>query len=95
MTKSREEIELELSTEFVLAEPRAREFLWWILAQCNVYGAPHTINGETGIHAGRRVVGVTIINQINSVSPTAYAQMMIEAHNRAESRKRDEKPTEE
>ncbi len=86
----REEQELDLSTEFVLSEPRAREFLWWVLSQCNVYGAPHVVNGETGIHIGRRIIGVTIINQLNQINPTAYPEMMIEAHNRAEKRKREE-----
>lgn len=89
-SKTREEIELDLSTEFVLSEPRAREFLWWVLSQCNVYGAPHVVNGETGIHIGRRIIGVTIIDQLNQINPTAYAEMMIEAHNRADKRKREE-----
>ncbi len=88
--KTREEQELDLSTEFVLSEPRAREFLWWVLSQCNVYGAPHVVNGETGIHIGRRIIGVTIIDQLNQINPTAYAQMMIEAHNRAEKRQRED-----
>jgi hypothetical protein len=91
MTKTREQQDLELATEFVLAEPRAREFLWWIIGKCGVYHAPHAVNGETGIHIGRRIVGVTIIDQLNSIDPTAYARMMIEAHNRAERYERDEK----
>ncbi|WP_276120371.1 hypothetical protein [Pararhizobium qamdonense] len=95
--KTREETELELATQSVLADPRAREFLWWVLSQCGVYNAPHTVNGETGIHIGRRIIGVTIINQINATDPTAYAQMMIEAHNRADKREREEnvRPVEE
>lgn len=95
--KTREETELELSTQFVLAEPRAREFIWWILAQCGVYSAQPITNGETGVHLGRRIIGLTIINQINSVDPIAYAQMMIEAHNRADKRQREEdvRPVEE
>jgi hypothetical protein len=86
----RDQQELDLATEFVLSEPRAREFIWWVLAKCGVYNAPHAVNGETGIHIGRRIVGVTIIDQINEVKPTAYAEMMIEAHNRAEKREREE-----
>lgn len=91
MTKSRDEQELDLSTQFVLAEPRAREFIWWVLEQCGLYHAPAVVNGETGIHIGRRVIGVTIINQLTSVEPDAYAKMMVEAHNRADRRERDEK----
>lgn len=93
MTKTRDETELELSTQFVLEHPRAREFIWWIIAQCGVYSAAPVVNGETGISIGRRVIGVTIINQLNSVEPTAYAQMMIEAHNRSEKRSREEHET--
>ena len=88
--KTMQEQALDLATEFVLAEPRARKFLWWVLCQCNVYGAPHVVNGETGIHIGRRIIGVTIIDQLNQIKPTAYAEMMIEAHRRAEKRKREE-----
>lgn len=91
MTKTREEQELELATRFVLAEPRAREFLWWIIGKCGVYAAQTVANGETGVFMGRRIIGLTIINQINETDPTAYAQLMIEAHNRAEKRAREEK----
>lgn len=90
MTKSREEQELELATQFVLAEPRAREFIWWVLEQCAIYHAPHVVNGETGIHIGRRLIGVTVINQLTSIEPGAYAQMMVEAYNRADRREREE-----
>jgi hypothetical protein len=93
MTKSRREEELELATQFVLAEPRAREFIWWVLEQCAIYSAPSVVNGETGIHIGRRVIGVSIINQLTTTDPTAYAAMMVEAHNRAERRKREENAT--
>lgn len=85
--KTTEEQELELATEFVLANPRAQEFVWWVLAQCGVYNAKPIVNGETGIDIGRRLIGLTIINQINSINPVAYAQMMIDAHGRAETRK--------
>jgi len=98
MTKSREQQELDLATQFVLSEPRAREFVWWILEKCAIYSAPPVVNGETGIHIGRRVIGVSVINQLTSVEPGAYAQMMVEAHNRAERRMREEqnaKPAEE
>lgn len=90
-TRSREEQELELATRFVLDEPRAREFIWWVLEQCAIYHAPVVVNGETGIHIGRRVIGVTIINQLTSLQPDAYATMMVEAHNRAEQREREKK----
>ena len=90
MTQSKEEQELELSTRFVIEDPRAHEFIWWVLSLCGVYSAPPVVNGETGIHIGRRVIGVSIINQISTVSPTAYAEMMIAAHNRAEARKKEE-----
>lgn len=98
MTKTRAQQELELATQFVLSEPRAREFIWWILEQCAIYSAPPVVNGETGIHIGRRVIGVSVINQLTSVEPGAYAQLMVEAHNRAEKRKREAenaKPAEE
>lgn len=90
MTKTIEEMDLELATRFVIENPRAKEFIWWVLGLCNIYGAPHTVNGETGIHIGRRIIGVSIIDQISSIDPTAYARMMIEAHNRAETRKGNE-----
>lgn len=95
--KTRKEKELDLSTEFVLSEPRAHEFLWWVLEQCAVYNAPSVVNGETGIHIGRRIIGVSIINRINGVRPTGYAQMMIENHNREDRRSREnnEKPADE
>jgi hypothetical protein len=81
--------ELQRATQFVLESPEARSFLWWVLAQCGVYNASSAVNGETGIREGRRLIGLTIINQINTHDPTAYAQMMIEAHKRAEKRRRE------
>lgn len=97
MTTRIEEEELELAVRSVLASPRATEFVWWILEQCGVYSAPHVVNGETGIHIGRRIVGVSIINKISEIDPKAYPRMMLEALDRAEMRKRieNEKPSDE
>lgn len=85
-----EEIEIERATRFVIDNPRAREFVWWVLEQCSLYSAHPVVNGETGIREGRRLIGTTIINRLSQVDPTAYPKMMLQALERAEIRKKRE-----
>ena len=59
--------------------PHARKLLWEILELCGIYYV--TTNYETNQtfeDKGRRMVGIFIIELLDSISPTLYPELLLE-----------------
>ena len=78
--KRNEEVELE-DTKFILGTPQGRRFVWRYLGLCGVYKLSYSgeATHETAFKEGARLVGTTLLNDINSARPEAYFQMIEES----------------
>lgn len=79
--------DLDDATRFVLAHPQARQFVWWILEQCGIFRVSFSGNSSTFFAEGERNIGLKIVSQLDSVSPTAFPKLMFDMASEAEARK--------
>jgi len=63
----------------ILSEDFGRRFIWRYLELCGVFKSSFTGNSETFFNEGKRVVGLTMIKDINDANPEAYLQMVYES----------------
>lgn len=70
--------DLDDATRFVLSNPRARRFLWWVLEQCGLFRASFSGNSSTFFAEGERNIGLKIISQLDGVNPTAFPKLMFD-----------------
>lgn len=78
--KRREDIDAE-DLKFILGTAQGRRFVWRYLGLCGVYRISHSGESthETAFKEGARLVGTTLLNDINSARPEAYFQMIEES----------------
>jgi len=55
-----------------------RDFIWYILSLCNLYGDNFTGNSHTFYLEGKRSVGLELLQLLEDVSPGAYAELLLE-----------------
>ncbi len=76
---------------WVLSTPAGRRVIWRILGRCGVNKSSFTGNSTTFFNEGMRDVGLFITAEVVDVRPEAYIEMMIEAKNRDERKKPENK----
>ncbi len=72
------QFDLDDATRFVLSDPRARRFLWWVLENCHLFQSSMTGNSFAFHLEGERNIGLKIIAQIDSVNPIAFPKLMLD-----------------
>ena len=65
--------------KFILQTVQGRRFIWRYLGLCGVFKSSFTGNSETFLNEGKRLVGLTLLNDINEADPDSYTRMMKEA----------------
>lgn len=66
---------------FVLSTVQGRRFFYDYIVFCGVFKTTFTGNSETFFKEGQRNVGLRLLEDMNRVSPEAYALMMKENNN--------------
>lgn len=74
-----DQLRLDEATRFVLSSEPGRLFVWWVLEQCHLFGISMTGNSHTFYSEGERNIGLKIVAQIESTSPTAFAKLLMDA----------------
>jgi len=80
MSKSDEEIKYDLlvsNTRKMLKTRPGQDFVWHILAICNLYGDVFTGNSQTFYYEGKRAVGLEVLQLLEDVDKTAYAELLL------------------
>lgn len=67
--------------KWLMADPRGRRIVWWLLEQAGVYRSSFTGNSETFFREGERNIGLKIVFMIHSHCPELYAKMTKENAN--------------
>lgn len=86
MAEDKEYDALIANTKELLKTRQGQDFVWYILSLCNVYGESFTGNSQTFYLEGKRAVGLAIIGLLGEVSPTAYAELLLDK-NKKENRR--------
>lgn len=78
---------LQAQVEWAMSTEQGRAWHWYLLDDlCQLNG--QTFAGEqthqSAFHAGRRQVGIELMQQLQRFAPHLYRQMLLEALNRAE-----------
>ena len=55
-----------------------KEFIWHVLAMCNLYGDNFTGNSQTFYLEGKRSVGLQLLQLLEDADPTIYARLLLE-----------------
>lgn len=79
--EKKEKLEQDLAVsdlKFLLATAQFRRFVWRYLGFCRVFHQVFTGNSETFFNDGKRVVGLKLLDEVTTVSPDAYMQMLKE-----------------
>lgn len=80
MKKTNEEIEydtLVANTRELLKTRAGRDFIWHTLSLTNLYGDIFTGNSTTFYNEGKRSIGIQILELLEDVSKTAYAELLL------------------
>ncbi len=80
MAKSKEEIAHDLlvaNTRDLLKTRSGRDFIWHVLSISNLYGDIFTGNSQTFYYEGKRAVGLEVLQLLEDVGKTAYAQLLL------------------
>jgi hypothetical protein len=81
MAKTDEEKEhhaLVANTRELLKGRAGQDLVWFVLDICNLHVGSFTGNSTTFYNEGRRSVGLDILELLQDVGPTAYAQLLLE-----------------
>ena len=78
--RRREDIDVE-DVKYIMATPQGRRFVWKYLSICGVFGLSFSGESthETAFKEGQRLVGNTLLGDINTACPDAYFQMIEES----------------
>jgi len=78
--KQREDIDVE-DLKYIMDTPQGRRFVWRYLGLCGVYRLSFSgeASHETAFKEGARLIGTTLLNDINTASPEAYFKMIEES----------------
>lgn len=78
--KQREDIDVA-DMKFIMGTPQGRRFMWRYLELCGVYTSSFQGESthETAFKEGTRLVGLTLLNDVNLAGPQAYFQMIEES----------------
>lgn len=80
MKKTDEEIKYDVlvaNTREALKTRAGRDIIWHVLSICNLYGDNFTGNSQTFYLEGKRSVGLEILQLLEDVGPTSYAQLLM------------------
>lgn len=70
----------------LLQDETARDFLWRVLSQCNIYQSTYQRNfGDMALLEGKRQVGLWLLNEICEADPLAEIAMKQKANQLAHS----------
>lgn len=76
--------------KWLMADKRGRRYVWRLLSLTRVFQSSFTGNSHTFFNEGTRNVGLKILEDINSLCPERYLQMLQENKaNESRSRTRD------
>lgn len=67
----------------VLGTYEGRAVIWDILSQCGIYDAGLLPPSDSAYRDGKRYIGVTLIEEIEYISPNSYSLMRQEATERS------------
>ena len=76
----RDQIVVDL--EVVLRNPHGRRVLLRIFERCGVYRSAFSIEDVTGFRLGEQNIGLWLISQLETVGPTEYPRLLLEAAQR-------------
>ena len=79
--KTREEKEYHVLLENVRELSKhgfGKDFIWYVLASCNLYGDNFTGNSHTFYLEGKRAVGLQVLQLLEEAAPTLYARLLLE-----------------
>lgn len=66
----------------VLAMPEGRRLIFSVIdAKCGTFGASYTGNSETFLREGKRAVGISLMQEIQTLFPKLYVEMLSEQFN--------------
>lgn len=71
----------EADLKFLMNTPQGRRFIWRYLETCGVFTSSFTgeTSHETAFKEGMRLVGLTLLSDVNKAGPQAYFQMIEES----------------
>ena len=86
LAENSERNKLALQTEhedfkWLMGNKRGRRIMWRLLERTGVYRSSFTGNSETFFREGMRNVGLTLLSQVQQLTPDQYAVMLKEANN--------------
>lgn len=74
LKKKQEQYKRDLNA--VLSTPEGERVLYEIVSRCGIYQKSFTGNSETFFREGKRVVGLSVLDDIAKLAPTKFASFL-------------------
>lgn len=76
----RRERDLRSGINYLLADKKGQDFLWWLLSESHMFRTTFTGNSQGAFLEGERNLGLRVYHKIIETNPEAYLDMQLRQH---------------